>query len=91
MTEPSTDETKSKTGAMPSDDGDLLLSAETATTGTDEAKTGASAEAPAGDGPAGVPIDRPRLTPQGRAAETGEDSTDPAGGARQGQGDPAEG
>jgi hypothetical protein len=39
-------------------------------------------------------IDRPRLTPQGRAnpdAE-GEDSTDPTGeGAKQGQGDKAEG
>ncbi|MDP4022324.1 hypothetical protein Q8W71_06795 [Methylobacterium sp. NEAU 140] len=37
--------------------------------------------------------DRPRLTPQGHASgtETGEDSTDPRGGAKQGQGDKAEG
>jgi hypothetical protein len=39
-------------------------------------------------------IDRPRLTPQGRADPSGEgeDSTDPMGeGAKQGQGDKAEG
>jgi hypothetical protein len=37
--------------------------------------------------------DRPRLTPQGHASgeASGEDSTDPAGGAKQGQGDKAEG
>ncbi len=37
--------------------------------------------------------DRPRLTPQGHASgtETGEDSTDPAGGAKEGQSDKAEG
>ena len=38
-------------------------------------------------------IDRPRLTPQGRTAPeaSGEDSTDPKGGAKQGQPDKAEG
>ena len=39
-------------------------------------------------------IDRPRLTPQGRTSpdEEGEDSTNPMGeGAKQGQGDKAEG
>ncbi|ACA16303.1 hypothetical protein M446_1818 [Methylobacterium sp. 4-46] len=36
-------------------------------------------------------IDGPRLTPQGRTAEGGEDATDPRGGAKQGQGDKAEG
>ena len=39
-------------------------------------------------------IERPRLTPQGRASpdEDGEDSTNPMGeGAKQGQGDKAEG
>ena len=39
-------------------------------------------------------IDRPRLTPQGRTSpdESGEDATDPSGsGAKQGQGDKAEG
>ncbi|HEX8663765.1 MAG TPA: hypothetical protein VF744_07015 [Beijerinckiaceae bacterium] len=39
-------------------------------------------------------IDRPRLTPQGRTDPdaAGEDATDPAGsGAKQGQGDKAEG
>jgi hypothetical protein len=39
-------------------------------------------------------IDRPRLTPQGRTSpdEDGEDSTDPMDpGAKQGQGDKAEG
>ncbi len=36
-------------------------------------------------------IDRPRLTPQGRAADGGQDETDPRGGTRQGQGDKAEG
>ena len=37
-------------------------------------------------------IDKPRLTPQGRAGESGEDSTNPMGeGAKQGQGDKAEG
>ncbi|WP_171070248.1 hypothetical protein [Methylobacterium terricola] len=38
-------------------------------------------------------ISRPRLTPQGRDAPEagGEDATDPAGGAKQGQGDKAEG
>ena len=39
-------------------------------------------------------IDRPRLTPQGRTDPdaAGEDATDPAGsGAKQGQGDQAEG
>lgn len=37
--------------------------------------------------------DRPRLTPQGHSSGTasGEDSTDPQGGAKQGQGDRAEG
>lgn len=37
--------------------------------------------------------DRPRLTPQGHASGTasGEDSTDPSGGAKQGQGDKPEG
>ena len=37
--------------------------------------------------------DRPRPTPQGHGngAVSGEDSTDPNGGARQGQGDEAEG
>ncbi|WP_342151479.1 hypothetical protein [Methylorubrum sp. SB2] len=37
--------------------------------------------------------DRPRLTPQGHASGTasGEDSTDPQGGAKEGQGDKAEG
>ena len=37
--------------------------------------------------------DRPRLTPQGHSSGTasGEDSTDPNGGANQGQGDKAEG
>jgi hypothetical protein len=41
-----------------------------------------------------VSIDRPRLTPQGRASEDGEgeDSTNPMGeGAKQGQGDKSEG
>ncbi|WP_157080763.1 hypothetical protein [Methylobacterium variabile] len=38
-------------------------------------------------------ISRPRLTPQGRDAPEpgGEDATDPAGGAKKGQGDKAEG
>lgn len=36
-------------------------------------------------------IDRPRLTPQGRAADGAEDETDPRGGAKKGQGDKAEG
>ncbi|WP_298964722.1 hypothetical protein [uncultured Methylobacterium sp.] len=38
-------------------------------------------------------IAAPRLTPQGREApdESGEDATDPAGGAKQGQADKAEG
>jgi hypothetical protein len=37
--------------------------------------------------------DRPRLTPQGHSSGTpsGEDDTDPQGGAKQGQGDKAEG
>ena len=37
--------------------------------------------------------DRPRLTPQGHSSGTasGEDSTNPQGGAKQGQGDKAEG
>ncbi|MBA9067129.1 MULTISPECIES: hypothetical protein [Methylorubrum] len=37
--------------------------------------------------------DRPRLTPQGHSSGTasGEDSTDPQGGAKQGQSDKAEG
>lgn len=37
--------------------------------------------------------DRPRLTPQGHSSGTssGEDSTDPRGGAKEGQGDKAEG
>lgn len=37
--------------------------------------------------------DHPRLTPLGYASGTqmGEDSTDPAGGAKEGQGDKAEG
>lgn len=37
--------------------------------------------------------DRPRLTPQGHSAGTtsGEDSTDPQGGAKEGQADKAEG
>lgn len=37
--------------------------------------------------------DRPRLTPQGHSSGTAsvEDSTDPNGGAKQGQGDKAEG
>lgn len=37
--------------------------------------------------------DRPRLTPQGHASGTasGEDSTDPQGGAKEGQGNKAEG
>lgn len=37
--------------------------------------------------------DRPRLTPQGHSSGTasGEDSTDPQGGAKEGQSDPAEG
>ncbi|WP_331302535.1 hypothetical protein [Methylobacterium oryzae] len=37
--------------------------------------------------------DRPRLTPQGLGSGSvgGEDSTDPNGGAKQGQGDKAEG
>lgn len=36
---------------------------------------------------------RPRLTPQGHASgeASGEDATDPQGGAKQGQGDKAEG
>lgn len=48
--------------------------------------------------PPGVDVDedaisRPRLTPQGRDAPEpgGEDATDPAGGAKQGQDDKAEG
>jgi hypothetical protein len=38
-------------------------------------------------------IDRPRLTPQGRTDPSGkgEDSTEPGGGAKQGQKDKAEG
>lgn len=36
-------------------------------------------------------IDRPRLTPQGRAADGGQDETDPQGGVKKGQGDKAEG
>jgi hypothetical protein len=36
-------------------------------------------------------IDRPRLTPQGHAADGKEDETDPQGGAKEGQGDKAEG
>jgi hypothetical protein len=37
--------------------------------------------------------DRPRLTPQGHSSgtESGEDSTDPQGGAKEGQSDKAEG
>lgn len=37
--------------------------------------------------------DRPRLTPQGHSSGTvsGEDSTDPQGGAKEGQSGPAEG
>lgn len=37
--------------------------------------------------------DRPRLTPQGHSSgsASGEDATDPSGGAKQGQGDRAEG
>lgn len=37
--------------------------------------------------------DRPRLTPQGHSSGTpsGEDGTDPQGGAKEGQGDKAEG
>ncbi|GEP12233.1 hypothetical protein [Methylobacterium gnaphalii] len=37
--------------------------------------------------------DRPRLTPQGHASgeASGEDSTDPNGGMKEGQGDKAEG
>jgi hypothetical protein len=46
-----------------------------------------------GSGPDDLSIDKPRLTPQGRASPeaSGEDSTDPKGGAKQGQGDKAEG
>lgn len=36
-------------------------------------------------------IDRPRLTPQGRTADGGQDETGAQGGAEQGQGDKAEG
>ncbi|MGH1574144.1 hypothetical protein ACRAWG_30285 [Methylobacterium sp. P31] len=36
-------------------------------------------------------IDRPRLTPQGRTADGGQDETDPQGGVKKGQGDKAEG
>jgi hypothetical protein len=36
-------------------------------------------------------LNAPRLTPQGRDAPEGEDSTDPMGGMKQGQSDPAEG
>lgn len=36
-------------------------------------------------------IDRPRLTPQGRSADGGQDETDPQGGAKKGQGDKSEG
>ena len=45
------------------------------------------------DAPAGVPIDAPRLTPQGRTGDEAdsEDETDPMGGVRQGQSDKAEG
>ena len=45
------------------------------------------------DAPAGVPIDAPRLTPQGRTGDDAdsEDETDPMGGAKTGQGDKAEG
>lgn len=36
-------------------------------------------------------LDAPRLTPQGRATDGGEDETDPQGGAKKGQSDKAEG
>ncbi|ACL56189.1 hypothetical protein [Methylobacterium nodulans] len=52
------------------------------------AKTSTTTEKPAAED---LSIDRPRLTPQGRTAREGEDSTDPRGGAKQGQGDKAEG
>ncbi|WP_204165244.1 hypothetical protein [Methylobacterium radiodurans] len=46
-----------------------------------------------GTRPEDLTLDRPRLTPQGHGSGdvAGEDSTDPAGGAKQGQGDKAEG
>lgn len=40
---------------------------------------------------AGKGIDAPRLTPQGRAGEDGEDDTSPEGGAKTGQPSKAEG
>lgn len=43
------------------------------------------------EGDEGAEIDRPRLTPQGRVADGGQDETDPRGGAKQGQRDKAEG
>jgi hypothetical protein len=46
-----------------------------------------------GTKPEDLTPDRPRLTPQGHgsASVTGEDSTDPNGGAKEGQSDKAEG
>lgn len=46
-----------------------------------------------GTKPEDLTPDRPRLTPQGHGSGSvsGEDSTDPNGGAKQGQGDKAEG
>lgn len=49
-----------------------------------------------GTGPPASPddaddIDRPRLTPQGRTADGGQDETDPRGDVKKGQGDKAEG
>lgn len=66
---------------------DLHLSDETADTETNEA--GEQTD----EAPVGISIDGTRLTPQAGTADeaAGEDHTHPAGGAKQGQSDKAEG
>ena len=64
------------------------------TTSNGADKTPSGAGEPLGANLDDLSMDRPRLTPQGRTDDdpTGEDSTNPMGeGAKQGQGDPAEG
>lgn len=87
MTNPKQPDANSSGQTRP-DDSDLLLSGETATTGVDEGETGGRTKAPEGDAPDGVQIGGPRLTPESANSDdpAGEDPTDAAGGAKQGEG-----
>lgn len=67
---------------------DTLIPGETATTGVDEAETGGRTKPPEGDAPDGLEIGGPRATSGDGMADdpAGEDPTDAAGGAKQGEG-----